>query len=99
MAERKIIWSHKARIKLYDILKYYADRNKSKSYSAKLHKKIYQKIQLLKNHPFLGIKTDSENIRAVIIENYILFYEIEPEKIIIHTIWDSRQNPENLHVK
>ncbi len=58
MVSRKIIWSHKAKIKLYQILEYYITRNQSKSYSQKLYKKIHSKISLLKKQAFIGIKTD-----------------------------------------
>ncbi len=99
MASRKIIWSHKAEIRIYEILKFYSDRNKNKTYSAKLYKKINKKVSLLKKQPFIGVRTDDENIRALIVENYILFYEVNQEHIIIHIIWDTRQNPDNLKIK
>ena len=37
MAKRKIVWSHKARIKLLMTLEFYTERNKSKTYSKKLY--------------------------------------------------------------
>jgi len=39
-----------------------------------------------------------ENIRGLITGNYI-YYEITDTSIIIHTIWDSCQNPDNLKSK
>jgi hypothetical protein len=39
MVENKIIWSHHAKIKLFEILNYFAERNKSKLYSVKLLKR------------------------------------------------------------
>lgn len=47
MAERKIVWSHRARIKLYAILEFYSERNKSKAYSAKLYAKFNRQVKLL----------------------------------------------------
>ena len=99
MAKRKIIWSHRARIALYSILKYYAERNKSKSYSARLYQKINQNIRILKKYPDIGICTESKNVRGLITGHYIIYYEITYTAIIIHTIWDSRQNPDNLKIK
>ena len=99
MAKRKIVWSHRARITLYSILNYYAERNKSKSYSAKLYKKFHKEIRILKKYPDIGIRTEMENIRGLITGNYIIYYEITDISIIIHTIWDSRQNPDNLKIK
>ena len=99
MAKRKIIWSEKAKIKRYEILKYYIDRNKSNIYSKKLNLRINKDLRLLLKYPNLGIKTDIEGVRGLIIENFILFYELDKNIIIIHYIWDSRQNPEKLEIK
>jgi toxin YoeB len=99
MAKRKIIWSHRARNSLYRILRFFADRNKSKVYSAKLYKKINQEIQLLKKFPNIGFQTDLENVRGLISGHYIIYYEITEREIIIHTIWDNRQNPDDLKIK
>ena len=99
MAQRKIIWSHKAKIKLFKILSYYNERNKSNSYSKKLNRLFQKNIKLLVQHPALGIKTEIENVRALIVDNYIIYYEASDEQIIVHTIWDSRQNPDDLIIK
>jgi len=39
------------------------------------------------------------SIRGLIIKNYVFYYEVNQNNIIIHTIWDSRQNPEDLEIK
>jgi len=67
MAKRKIVWSHRARIKLFDILKYYNERNKSNRYSEKLYQKFNKELRLLYKHPDLGIKTEIESVRGLII--------------------------------
>ena len=99
MAKRKIVWSNKAKIRLYAILDFYIVRNKSKVYSIKLQKLISKEINLLIKQPDLGLKTSEETTRGLIIENYIVYYEITDDKIIIHTIWGSRQNPDNKIIK
>ena len=99
MAKRKIIWSHKARIKLTEILDFYYERNKSKTYSIRLQKEIQKSIRLLVKQPSLGIKTDDQSIRALIIGDYIIFYESDKDQIIIHSFWDCRQNPEDIILK
>ncbi len=40
MVKRKIVWSHRAKIKLFEILDFYTERNKSDTYSKKLYKKF-----------------------------------------------------------
>ena len=99
MAQRKIIWSKRATIKLYSILEFYILRNKSKTYSTKLYTKINKEIRLLHKNPDLGIKTTDETIRGLIVESYIIYYQVTENEIIIHSIWDSRQNPESKIIK
>ena len=99
MAKRKIIWSHRANIKLFEILDFYANRNGSKTYSTKLYRRIVKELSLLDKYPQLGIKTDFELIRGLIVEDFTLFYEITDKSIYIHTIWDCRQNPNDLKIE
>ncbi|MCF8297245.1 MAG: type II toxin-antitoxin system RelE/ParE family toxin [Saprospiraceae bacterium] len=99
MVKSKIIWSHLAEIKLYKILEFYIDRNGNKSYSIKLYNKFNKELKLLIKHPEIGMKTHIESIRGLIIDDYIFFYEIENNNIIIHTVWDCRQNPDDLIIK
>ncbi len=97
MVKRKIIWTLKAKNQLFSILEYFAERNKSKTYSLKLHKKIKSEILVTLKQPNIGKQTDVLNVRGLIIENYIVFYELLDTNIIILNIWDCRQNPENLN--
>jgi len=96
MAKRKIIWSHRAKIKLFKILDFYTERNKSVVYSKKLYKKFTHELTKLIKQPEIGIKTDFESIRGLIVDDFILFYEITDESIVIHTVWDCRQDPNEL---
>ena len=99
MAKRKIAQSNRAKIRLYAILDFYIVRNKSKVYSIKLQKLISKEVNLLLKQPDLGLKTSEDTTRGLIIENYIVYYEITDDKIIIHTIWDCRQNPDDKIIK
>ena len=99
MAIRKIIWSVRAKIKRYEILKFYNERNKSNIYSIKLNRKINKELRLLIKYPNLGTETDIMGVRGLIIENFILFYELDKNIIVVHYIWDSRQNPDELVIK
>ena len=99
MVKRKIVWSNRAKIKLFEILEYYTERNKSTTYSKKLYKKFSKELVALKKQPEIGIKSDFESVRGLIVEEYILYYEIYPEIIVVHTVWDCRQNPDSLRIK
>ena len=98
MARRKIIWSHRAKIKRLEILEFFIERNKSKTYSKKLNSKINKSVKLLVKYPEMGINTDIENIRGLIIDHIVLFYEFDSPNLIIQYIWDSRQNPDDLKI-
>ena len=97
MVKRKIVWSHRASIQLFKILEFYTERNKSSVYSKKLYKKLIKKVRLLIKQPEIGIKTDIEHVRGLIVDDYILFYEITTDFITVHAVWDCRQNPDNLY--
>jgi plasmid stabilization system protein ParE len=99
MAKRKIVWSHRAKIKLLMILEFYTERNKSRTYSKKLYTKFRKELSLLLKQPEIGIKTEFEAVRGLIVDEFVLFYEVTAEMIIVHTLWDSRQNPKDLKVK
>jgi plasmid stabilization system protein ParE len=99
MAKRKIVWSNRAKKRLYEILDFYIIRNKSRTYSNKLQRLINKEVRLLIKQPDLGLKTTEDTTRGLIIGDYIVYYEVSEDKIIIHTIWDSRQNPDNKIIK
>ncbi len=99
MAKRKIVWSNRAKKRLYGILEFYIERNKSKSYSIKLYKLLNKEIKLLLKYPALGLKTSEESVRGLIIDTYIIYYEVTEDKITIHTIWDCRQDPDSKIIK
>lgn len=98
MGKRKIIWSQRAKIKLFNILDFYKNKNKSTFYSQKLYREFNQQLSLIDSQPEMGINTDFEGIRGLIIEHFILYNEVSKEYIIVHTLWDSRQNPDKLKI-
>ena len=99
MAKRKIIWSSKAKIKHLEILEFYYQRNQSKTYSQKIYNEIRNSVRLLTKQPRLGLKTDDPTVRALIVGDFIIFYEYTDSEIIVHTIWDCHQNPDGIIFK
>jgi plasmid stabilization system protein ParE len=73
MAKRKIVWSDIAIKRLYDILEFYDQRNKSKSYSKKLYQLLQKEIKILLKFPEIGLKTTEETIRGLIIQEFIIY--------------------------
>jgi len=95
---KKIIWSQKARIKLFAVLEFYTERNGNKKYAAKLYSIFNKEIKLLIRNPDLGIQSSNKAVRGLIVMDYIIFYEVNDSSVIIHTLWPTNQDPEKLRV-
>jgi plasmid stabilization system protein ParE len=98
MARLKIEWSLEARLDLIDILEFYIERNGTATYSRKLNSKIKENIKLISKKPLLGTKTDFINVRALVVNDYQIIYEIYDELILIIMIWDCRRNPDDKRI-
>lgn len=96
MARKKVTWTDFAKEDFRGTLDFYNKRNKSKSYSKKLLKRIRSLIALLAKHPFLGSETEFESVRVIGANPFRIFYKAEKGCITILLIWDTRRNPENL---
>jgi plasmid stabilization system protein ParE len=98
MAEREIVWTRNAEIHLQAILEFYTARNKSNKYSRKLYREIKSELKTVSRKPKIGIKTKIENVRGLIFRDYIVFYEMLADKIMVLKVWDSRQDPQKLNI-
>ncbi len=99
MAERKIVWSPRARIRLFAILEFYAQRNQSRSYSERIYRKFKKELKLVAEQPDIGILTSEAGVRGLIVEDFILFYEANSTEVTVLTVWDCRQNPDDLVIR
>ena len=94
---RKIIWSYRAQRERKKILAYWTERNQSNTYSKKLNLLFKRALRLITEHPKIGRQTDeAENIRIKVVKEYLIVYEISEQQIVVLSLWDSRQNPEEL---
>jgi len=98
MAKREVVWTKVSEIQLQEILEFFIQRNKSREYSGKLYRKFKAELKIAAKNPELGIATRLYKIRGLIIEDYILFYEILDDNILILKVWDCRQNPDKLNI-
>ena len=98
MAKREVIWTTVSEIQLQEILEFFVKRNKSSQYSRKLYRKIKSELKTAAKNPEIGIRTKLDHIRGLIIEDYIIFYEIFEDKILVLKVWDCRQNPDILNI-
>jgi len=99
MLKRKLIWSSRAKIELLEILNFYKKRNGNANYSRKFYTRTEELLELSRTHSFVGKRTDFENVRVLIVDDYLIFYEVSNVEITVLTIWGSRRNPEDLQIR
>ena len=96
---RKIIWTQKAIQSRKSIFQYWNTRNKSTLYSKKLNKLFTEALVLVSKFPVSPITSQIDNVRLKLVGDYQIIYEITETEIIVHYIWDSRQNPQNFPIE
>jgi len=100
MAKRKIIWTEKTNFERKEILEYWINRNKSKTYSIKLNKLFVETIKRVAEFPEIGRKTDfDENVRLKIVRDYLVFYEYDESQIKILAVWGGNRDESKLRIK
>jgi len=92
MAGKGIIWSIRANSELKESLNFYNNRNGSVTYSLKLLSEIESLLNTLSRSEFIGRLTANKTTRVVVMKRYLIFYEINNEKIEILSFWDNRQD-------
>ena len=95
----KIVWTEKANIERLRILQFWIDNNKSSVFSLKLDKLFISAIRDLSKKPTIGRKTEFENVRVKIVREYLIFYEIIRQDLVILSVWDGRRDKKNLKIR
>lgn len=99
MAKRKINWTEKANFERKEILEYWINRNKSKSYSIKLNKLFIEAMKQVAEFPTIGRKTDfDKNVRLKIVRDYLLFYEYDSKQVKVLSVWDVNRDENKLEI-
>ncbi len=93
---KQVIWSLRAQNDKKEILDYWRQRNESNTYSKKLNELFKESIKIILDFPQIGKVTDDTRARIKIVRDYLIIYEETETQIFILTIWDSRQDPDNL---
>jgi plasmid stabilization system protein ParE len=99
MAKKEIIWSDLAKLEFSNVLEFYVHRNGNSDYSLKLLEEVEDLLETLSQSEFIGRLTSNKITRVVPIKIYLIFYEINSNKIEILSFWDNQQNPENRKIK
>lgn len=95
MAKKEIIWSTRANLELKEILEFYNKRNGNVNYSLKLVGEIDDLLDTLSQSEFIGRLTSNKKTRIVVMKVYLVFYEINGNRIEILSFWDNRQDENN----
>lgn len=93
MAERIIVWTQTARNQRRNILRYWVNRNRSKSYSQKLIRQIAEKVSNISTNPTAYKRCDFPKTRVAAMGHFSIFYQYDDNRILITAFWDNRQDP------
>lgn len=97
--DKRVIWSDKARQELFEVLEFWKTNNQSNTYSLHLYQKIQINIKYISENNFIGKPTSINDVRVVVVSNYLIFYQVNKEYIEILSFFDSRRNPKKVPVK
>ena len=65
---KKIICTFKAKTELINVLEYWNNRNKSKTFSLKLNNLVKVQLNLIAEYPNISRKTDIQNVLVKVIQ-------------------------------
>jgi len=99
MAKKEIVWSKLAKLQLKNVLEFYVQRNGNSNYSIKLLNEVEELLETLSNAELIGRLTSNKFTRVISMKVYLIFYEINGNRIEIISFWDNRQNTDNRKVK
>ena len=94
MAKRIVEWSKEAVVDLLEILKFYIQRNKSKTYSQKLNGEIRFKLKTIDFTVALPQKTSVYNLFYFTHNHISVCFEITNNNFKVQLVIDDRRNPE-----
>ncbi len=93
MAKRIIKWTDESRLEMFEIMKYYTKRNKSKTFSYKLHSEIKYELKNLEFSIALPQKTTKPNIFYFTHKHVSVFFSFQDNTIFVKSVSDDRRNP------
>ncbi|WP_433835933.1 type II toxin-antitoxin system RelE/ParE family toxin [Flavobacterium anhuiense] len=99
MVKKEIVWSDLAKLELSNVLEFYVLRNGNSDYSLKILEEIEDLLETLTNNELIGRLTSNKITRVIPMKVYLIFYEINSDRIEIVSFWDNRQSLEKRKVK
>ena len=99
MAEKEIIWSKLAKLQLSSVLEFYIHRNGNSNYSLKILSQVEDLLETLLKADLIGRLSSNKFTHVISMKVYIIYYEINGNRIEIVSFWDNRQDIENRKIK
>jgi plasmid stabilization system protein ParE len=99
MAPKEIVWSPLAKLQLENVLKFYVHRNGNSNYSLKIVSEVQDLLETLSKAERIRRLTSNKFTRVISMKVYLLFYELNGNRIEIISFWDNRQDLENRKIK
>src|SRR5690606_12050256 len=91
-----VVWTETAKNQRREILEYWIKRNGNKRYSRRISATFRKRIKYLVEFNYLGKPTDFKDHRVTAAGHFSIFYKVQTDRIIITSIWDNRQDPDDL---
>ena len=80
-------------------MEYYVERNGNAKYSLKLIDEVENLLNTLSKSELIGRLTSNKFTRVIPMKVYLLFYEINGNRIEIVSFWDNRQDIKRRKIK
>ncbi|TRX33483.1 type II toxin-antitoxin system RelE/ParE family toxin [Flavobacterium sp. ZT3R18] len=97
MAKRKVSWLREAELDMFEITRYYTQRNKSKTYSTKLYREIKEELRTLDFSIALPQRTSVENLFYFTYNHISVFFSFENNTIFVKIVIDDRRDPKSIN--
>ena len=95
MVAKEIVWSDLAKLQFKTVLEFYYFRNENSNYSLKLVDDVEDLLKTLSKSEFIGRLTSNKVTRVIVMNVYLIAYEINDNQIEIVSFWDNRQVSSN----
>ncbi len=90
---KTVVWKQKANQQILEIEAYLLENFSGREVD-KFLDKLYQKLEMLEKFPESGQRTRFKTIRRLRINRLTSpFYRIQGSRIVVHFVWNNRQEP------
>jgi plasmid stabilization system protein ParE len=93
---KRVVRTTTAKQQRRNILEYWIERTGSKKYSKRISATLKRRIKYVAEFNYMGKPTDFKDTRVTAARHFSIFYKVQQDRIIITSIWDNRQNPDDL---